>query len=74
MAIRSRDVAIRAACGRLKSIAPTGNPREFFHQIAVGHSGDVIADGAVQSFLIETARGDFAELAWIGDITFENFF
>src|SRR6266550_177210 len=49
------------------------NPRVFFHQIAVGHSGHVIADRSVKPFLLDSLSRDFAELASISHVAFEDF-
>jgi hypothetical protein len=38
----------------------TRNPRVFFHQIAVRHSRDVIANGAVQPLLLDPSRRSIA--------------
>src|SRR5947208_15708896 len=42
------------------------------HQISIGHCGDVITNGAIQSFLVDSLRCGIAELAWIGNVIFEG--
>ena len=51
-----------------------GDPRVLLDQIAVRHPRDVIADRAMQTFLLHPPGCDFAELIGICDITFEHFF
>src|SRR5262249_41896761 len=44
----------------------------FLDQIPIGHSGDVIADGAMQSFAFNPPRRGISEVARIQQITFED--
>src|SRR5437762_280863 len=58
----------------LRQSAPlTRNSRVFLHQVTVGHSRHVIANRAMQTFLIDPLGCDFAELARIGQVALKNF-
>src|SRR5437762_10960388 len=55
-----------------RAVPLPSNSLVFFHQIAVGHSCDVIADGAMQSLVLDPSRGALANPVSIDKIGFEN--